>query len=233
MTGLVGVEPRPCFATRGLEFLSISAARRVDRLPGRPAQSHCACTSLAGGAQQARSVTRTGFAGVAAGTVTGVLAGTGPAAAGSALSAPPRFRRVVGRGGPGRRRCSNSSSRYCSQERPTASCCQSATRTVRLGGHVQSGTRRVAKKKAAAIIPFVNKNPHQRASYWLRQEMVNDLGTLAARVLSGLGEMSRLNRLGKHFAVRVHAFVSRRGIERRTNRAEPQHRKKISLGKIP
>jgi hypothetical protein len=24
-----------------------------------------------------------------------------------------------------------------------------------------------APRKSAAIIPFVNKNPHQRASYWL------------------------------------------------------------------
>jgi hypothetical protein len=32
------------------------------------------------------------------------------------------------------------------KKRPTASCCQSATRMVRLGGHVQSGTRRVAQK---------------------------------------------------------------------------------------
>jgi hypothetical protein len=33
------------------------------------------------------------------------------------------------------------------------------------GGHVRSGTRRVARK-SAAIILFVT-NPHQRASYWL------------------------------------------------------------------
>jgi hypothetical protein len=42
--------------------------------------------------------------------------------------------------------------RYCSQkDGPQLSCCQS---TVRLGGHVQSGTRRV---KIRGIIPFVNK----------------------------------------------------------------------------
>jgi hypothetical protein len=27
---------------------------------------------------------------------------------------------------------------YCSKERPTDSCCQRGTRTVRLGGHIQS-----------------------------------------------------------------------------------------------
>jgi hypothetical protein len=42
------------------------------------------------------------------------------------------------------------------KKRPTASCCQSATRTVRLGGHVQSGTGRVAQK-IRGNHSFVNK----------------------------------------------------------------------------
>jgi hypothetical protein len=49
---------------------------------------------------------------------------------------------------------------------PQLSRCQSATRTVRLGGHVQSGTRRVAQK-IRGNHSLRKQNPHQRASYWL------------------------------------------------------------------
>jgi hypothetical protein len=45
-------------------------------------------------------------------------------------------------------------------------CGQSGTRTVRLGGHVQSGTRRVAQK-IRGNHSLRKQNPHQRASYWL------------------------------------------------------------------
>ena len=49
---------------------------------------------------------------------------------------------------------------------PQLSRCPSATRTVRLGGHVQSGTRRVAQK-IRGNHSLRKQNPHQRASYWL------------------------------------------------------------------
>src|SRR5204862_6322951 len=75
------------------------------------------------------------------------------------------LRRVVGRGGPGRRRCRNSSLLQ-PKKGPTASCCESATRTVRLGGHVQSGTRRVAQR-IRGNHSLRKQNSHQRTSYWL------------------------------------------------------------------
>ncbi len=51
------------------------------------------------------------------------------------------------------------------KKRTTPSCRQSATRTVRLGGHVQSGTRRAAQK-IRGNHSLRKQNPHQRA-YWV------------------------------------------------------------------
>jgi hypothetical protein len=74
------------------------------------------------------------------------------------------------------------------KKRPTASCCQSATRMVRLGGHVQSGTGRVAQK-IRGNHSLRKQNPHQRASYWLGPEKVNDFTILVTHWLpSGRGD---------------------------------------------
>jgi hypothetical protein len=57
---------------------------------------------------------------------------------------------------------------------------QSATRTVRLGGHVQSGTRRVVQK-IRGNHSLHKQDPHQRASYGLGPKLVNDLGRLGVQ----------------------------------------------------
>ena len=61
------------------------------------------------------------------------------------------------------------------KKRPTASYCQSVTRTVRLRGHVQF------PRKSAAIIPFVNKSLTSEPSHRLDYQFVNELGSLGER----------------------------------------------------
>jgi len=76
---------------------------------------------------------------------------------------------------PPRRRSSTTLRSSLSRQRnayASPSCCQSATRTVRLGGHVQSGTRWVAQK-IRGNHSHRKQNPHQRASYWLVFPAIN------------------------------------------------------------